>query len=150
MTASNKSCNALSRVQFRRYANISLVMRLRCLAMSSSCSLALIIFEQIFSLSDISAGMVQLRSWKSMFTVKCSCKLWSTAWLAMLGFVSVGYTPQTTDICVCRQHFDNVGPTRWRHSLKSAFFFADKVVSGNRIPDTLSYVYVGIITDEVI
>jgi hypothetical protein len=67
----------------------------------------------------------------------------------MSGFVSVGYTPQTTDICVCRQHVDNVGPTRRRHSLKSAFF-ADKVVSGNRIPDTLSYVFVGIRTDEVI
>ena len=33
------------------------------------------------------------------------------AWLIMSGFVSVGYTPQTTDICVCRRHVDNVGPT---------------------------------------
>ena len=68
----------------------------------------------------------------------------------MLGFVSVGYTPQTTDICVCRQHVDNVGPTRRQHSLNSAFFFADKVVSGNRIPDTLSYMFVGISTNEVV
>jgi hypothetical protein len=29
-------------------------------------------------------------------------------------------------------------------------FFAGKVMFGNRIPDTLSYMYVGIITDEVI
>ena len=68
----------------------------------------------------------------------------------MLGFVSVGYTPQTTYICVCRQHVDNVGPTRRGHSLKLACFFADKVVSGNRIPDTLSYMHIGISTDEVI
>ena len=68
----------------------------------------------------------------------------------MSGFVSVGFTPQTTDICVCCQHVDNTGPTRQQHSLKSAFFFADKVMSGNRIPDTLSYVFVGIRTDEVI
>ena len=68
----------------------------------------------------------------------------------MSGFVSVGYIPQTTDICVCCRHVDNVGPTGRRHSVKSAYFFADKVVSGNRIPDTLSYVFVGIRTDEVI
>ena len=61
-------------------------------------------------------------------------------WLAMSGFVSVGYTPQTPDICVCRRHVDNVCPTRWQHSVKSACFFADKVVLGNRIPDTLFYV----------
>jgi hypothetical protein len=36
----------------------------------------------------------------------------SWAWLAMSGFVSVGYTPKTTDICVCRRHVNNVGPTR--------------------------------------
>ena len=42
-------------------------------------------------------------------------------WLAMLGFMSVSYTPQTTHICVCCRHVDNVGPTcRW-HSVKSAF-----------------------------
>jgi hypothetical protein len=39
----------------------------------------------------------------------------SNPWLAMSGFVSVGYTPQTTDICVCRRHVDNVGLTRWQH-----------------------------------
>ncbi len=70
------------------------------------------------------------------------------AWLAMSGFVSVGYTPQTTDICVCCRHVDNVSPTRQRHSLMLALFFADKVVSGNRIPDTLSCVFVGISTNE--
>ena len=57
----------------------------------------------------------------------------------MSEFVSVGYTPQTTDICVCRRHVDNVGPTGQRHSVKSAYFLANKIVSGNRIPDTLSY-----------
>ncbi len=40
----------------------------------------------------------------------------------MSGFVSVGYTPQTTDICVCRRHADNVGLTRRQHSVKLAFF----------------------------
>jgi hypothetical protein len=33
--------------------------------------------------------------------------------------------PQTTDICDCHQHVENVGPTRWRHYVKLAFFFAD-------------------------
>ena len=81
--ASNESCKALSRFRFRRYANISLVMGLRCLAMSSSCFLDLIIFEQMFSLSDRSAGMVQLRSWKSIFMLRMypqtvvDCELWS-------------------------------------------------------------------------
>jgi hypothetical protein len=67
----------------------------------------------------------------------------------MSGFVSVGYTPQTTDICVCRQHVDNVGPTGLQHSVKSAYFFADKIVSRNHIPDTIFYVYVGIGTIHV-
>ena len=62
----------------------------------------------------------------------------------MLGFVSVGYTPQTTDISVCCQHVDNVSPTHWQHSVKPAFFFANKVVSGNCIPDTLFYLKVGV------
>ena len=43
------------------------------------------------------------------------------AWLAMSRFVSVGYTPQTTDICVCCQHVDNVDPTHWQHSVKIFF-----------------------------
>ncbi len=66
----------------------------------------------------------------------------------MLGFVSVGYTSQTTDICVCRRHVNNVGPARRQHSLKSALLFANKVVLGNCIPDTLSYMFVGISTNE--
>jgi len=70
MPASNESCEAPSRAWLRRYANISLVMELRCLTISSSCSLALIIFVQTFSLSDKSAGMVQLRNWKSMFILR--------------------------------------------------------------------------------
>jgi len=50
-------------------------------------------------------------------------------WLAMLANVSVGYTPQTTDIFVCRQHVGNVVLTRWRHSVMSANFSAVGVVS---------------------
>ena len=56
----------------------------------------------------------------------------------------VRYTPQMTDICVCCRHVDNVSPTRQRHSVKLAFYFADKVVSSDRILDTLFYLYVGI------
>lgn len=71
MTALNESCEAPSRARlWRRYVNISLVMGLHCLTISSSRSLALIIFVQIFSLSDSSAGMVQLRNWKSMFMLR--------------------------------------------------------------------------------
>ncbi len=70
----------------------------------------------------------------------------------MSGFVSVGYTPPND------RHFVSVadmstmlGPTGRQHSVKSAYFFAKKkIVSGNCIPDTLSYVFVGISTDEVI
>jgi hypothetical protein len=68
------------------------------------------------------------------------------SWLGMSGFVSVHYTPQTTDICVCRQHVKNVGLTRWQHSVMSALFFTDKVVSGETVADTVSYKDVGIST----
>jgi hypothetical protein len=64
----------------------------------------------------------------------------------MLGFVSVGYTPQTTDICGCHQHVENVGLTRRQHSVMSAFFFADKVVLGETVANTVSYKDVGIST----
>ncbi len=67
-------------------------------------------------------------------------------WLGMSGFVSVGYTPQMTDICVCCRHVENVCLTRRRHSVMSAFFFADKVVSGETVTGTASYKYVGIST----
>jgi hypothetical protein len=46
----------------------------------------------------------------------------SRPWLAMSGFVSVGSTPQTTDIFACCRHVGNVGPTRWQHSVMSANF----------------------------
>jgi len=63
----------------------------------------------------------------------------------MLANVSVGYTPQImTDIFVCRRHVGNVVPTRWQHSVISANFLAVSVVSETFIPDTLSYMYVGI------
>ena len=65
-------------------------------------------------------------------------------WLAMSANVSVGYTPQMTDIFVCRQHVGNVVPTRPRHSVMLANFLAVGIVSETFIPDTLSYMYVGI------
>jgi hypothetical protein len=64
----------------------------------------------------------------------------------MSGFVSVGYTPQTTDICVCCRHVKNVGLTRRQHSVMSAFVFADKVMLGENVADTVSYKDVGIST----
>jgi hypothetical protein len=56
--------------------------------------------------------------------------------LAMSAYVSVGYTPQRTDICVCRRHVDNVGPTRRRHSVILANFSAVGVVSVRPVTDT--------------
>ncbi len=61
------------------------------------------------------------------------------AWLAMLGFVSVGSTTQISDIFVCRRHVANVGPTRRQHSVMSANILAVSVVSGNFVADTFSY-----------
>jgi len=58
--------------------------------------------------------------------------------------VSVGYTPQTTDIFVCCRRVGYVVPTRRRHSVMSANFLAVGVVLETFIPDTLSYMYVGI------
>ncbi len=55
-----------------------------------------------------------------MLTDKKSGHIFS--WLIKSGFVSVGYTPQTTESCVCCRHVDNDGPTHRRHSVKSAFF----------------------------
>ena len=60
------------------------------------------------------------------------------AWLAMSASVSVGYTPQPTDIFVCRRHEGNVVPTRRRHSVMSAIFLAVGVVSARPIADTHS------------
>ena len=71
---------------------------------------------------------------------------WRSPWLAMSAYVSVGYTPQMTDICVCHRHVVNVGPTRWWHSDMSANFSAVGVVLVNIVPNTLSYMYVGIST----
>jgi hypothetical protein len=64
--------------------------------------------------------------------------------------VSVGYTPRTTDIFVCRRHVGNVVPTRRRHSVMSANFSAVSVVSVRPVDDTHSYMYVGISIDEVV
>ena len=64
--------------------------------------------------------------------------------------VSVSYTPQTTDIFVCRQHVGNVVPTRRRHSLVSANFLAVGIMSVRPVADTHSYMYVGISTNEVV
>jgi hypothetical protein len=73
-----------------------------------------------------------------------------TTGLAMLANVSVGSTPQTTDIFVCRRHVKNVVPTRWRHSLMSANFSAVGVVSVRPVADTHSCMYVRISTNEVV
>jgi hypothetical protein len=64
---------------------------------------------------------------KLIENMTCVCKdgwlvIPKPPWLAMSGFVSVSSTPQTTDIFVCRRHVDNVGPTRWQHSVMSANF----------------------------
>ena len=72
------------------------------------------------------------------------------SWLAMSANVSVGYTPQTTDIFVCHRHVGNVVPTRRRHSVMSANFSAVGVMSVRPIADTHSYMYVGIGTNEVV
>ena len=64
--------------------------------------------------------------------------------------VSVGYTPQTTDIFVCHQHVGNVVPTRQRHSVMSANFSAVGVMLVRPVADTHSYMYIGISTDEVV
>ncbi len=66
------------------------------------------------------------------------------AWLAMSANVFVGYTPQTTGICVCCRHVGNVVPTHRRHSVMSAIFLAVGDVSVRPVADTLSYMYVGI------
>ena len=55
---------------------------------------------------------------------------------------------QMTDILVCCRHVVNVDPTGRRHSVMSAIFLAVCVMSGNCIPDTLSYMQVGIITGD--
>jgi hypothetical protein len=72
------------------------------------------------------------------------------SWLAMSANVSVGYTPQTTDIFVCCRHVGNVVPTPRRHSAMSANFSAVGVVSVRPIADTHSYMDVGISIDEVV
>ena len=66
------------------------------------------------------------------------------AWLAMLANVSVGYTPQRIDIFVCRRHVGNVVLTRRQHSVMLANFLAVGIVLETFIPNTLSYMYVGI------
>lgn len=62
---------------------------------------------------------------------------------------SVGCTPQTPDNCVCCRHVVNVGPTHWRHSVVSANILAVRAVSVRLVTDTLSYMFVGISTNEV-
>jgi hypothetical protein len=75
----------------------------------------------------------------------------SAPWLAMLANVSVGYTPQTTDIFVYCRHVGNVVPTRREHSVMSAIFLAVGVVSVRPpVANTHSYMFGGIITDEVV
>jgi hypothetical protein len=80
----------------------------------------------------------------------CIDRINPSAWLAMSANVSVGYTPQTTDICICRRHVGNVVPTRRRHSVMSANFSAVSVMSVRPIANTHSYMYVGISIDEAV
>ena len=69
----------------------------------------------------------------------------------MLANVSVGYTPQMTDIFVCCRHVGNVVPTRRQHSVMSAIFLAVGIVLVRPpVADTHSYMFVGISTDEVV
>ena len=72
-------------------------------------------------------------------------KCWHT-----LCLLSVGFTSQMPDNCVCLRHVVNVGPTRWRHSVVSVKFLAVGVVSVRLVADTLSYMFVGISTNEVV
>ena len=81
---------------------------------------------------------------------KSPVKVCVGAWLTMSGFVSVGSTPQMTDIFVCRRHVRNVVLTRRQHSVMSANFWAVGVVSVRPVADTHSYIYVGISTDEIV
>ncbi len=68
----------------------------------------------------------------------------------MSGFVSVGSTPQTTDIFVCRQHVRNVISPRRRHSLMSANVSSAGVVPVRPVADTHSCMNVGISINEVV
>jgi hypothetical protein len=65
-------------------------------------------YRQMDGMTDRGTNTLAARGLEELFFQLCCC-----AWLAMLGFVSVGSTTQTTDIFVCRQHVVNVGPTRW-------------------------------------
>ena len=73
-----------------------------------------------------------------------------TPQVAMSANVSVGYTPQTTDICVCHRHVGNVVLTRRQHSVMLANFLAVGVVSVRPVANTHSYMSVGISTDDVV
>ena len=68
----------------------------------------------------------------------------------MSGFVSVGSTPQTSDIFVSRRHVGNVVPTCPRHSVMSVIFLAVGVVSVRPVANTHSYMHIGISIDEVV
>jgi len=81
---------------------------------------------------------------------ECIDMLSIRSWLAMSANVSVGYTPQTTDIFVCLHDVGNVVPTRRQHSVMSANFLAVGVVTVRSVADTHSYMYIGISTDEVV
>jgi len=77
-----------------------------------------------------------LTSFMQAYNFSTFCPL--TTWLAMSANVSVGYTPQTTDIFVCRRHVGNV------------VLLVVGVMSVRPVADTHSYMFVGISTDEVV
>ena len=69
-----------------------------------------------------SASLLCLKLWQNSL-LSLVGTIPPSSWLAMSANVSVGYTPQTTDIFVCRRHARNVVPTRRQHSVMSANFF---------------------------
>ena len=75
-----------------------------------------------------------------MYQTMCDVFLtnWGRAWLIKSGFVSVGYTPQTTDICVCHRHVVTCWPTGRRRSVKSALFLPTKLCRGIVSPTQFS------------
>ncbi len=76
--------------------------------------------------NQLDAGFIMVRTMKSMTEPSLPLRVYGltrlTPWLAMLGFLSVGCTPQMTEMCVCWWHVSNVGPARQQNSVKLAIF----------------------------
>jgi hypothetical protein len=72
----------------------------------------------------------------------------SKSWLGLSDFCLLVPPPEQQTLCVCCRHVKDVGPTKWQHSVMSAFFYADGVVPEWHFPNTLSCMLVGISTSE--